>query len=317
MRVFLFAFLVMVVSALSAAAYVTGDIQDMTCINKTGFTFKFVNAGESEISTEDINVKVEIEGLAYLPPEEAQAPYTKGYNLPLAGKWSNTVIPGKNSFDTSYGVFESQQGLLFYPAQYRVTVGYQNCDPSLCKITTVKCHHANYCEISESVRCDGITKFGCDATELKVIHCHDMKDKLEVKFKGLDSGLMMDVNPYKDVDYTFHGSATHTQNDLPEGTKIEEVEKDVYVLSTPLYNNDKVDRVHIKDKLICDHEAYANCKSWYIGDEKNVTATSNTQEETYPSETSSKTAAVTSIVVYMVIILVIGIFILKKRKRRI
>ncbi len=308
----------LLLSTLSASAYVQGEIQDMRCINKTAFAFIFSNKGMDDLNTADINVKVEIEGLAYSPPEETKAPFTSGYTLPLTGTWDKPIIPGKNAFETSSAVYQSQSGLLFYPAQYRITIGYPNCDPSLCRMTTVKCKPTNYCEISQPVRCDGVTKFGCDATKLEIIHCRNMKDKLELKFKGLDSHLMMDIKPYTGVEYAFYGSTIHIENDLPEDTVIEEVEKDTYLLTFSLYNNNKVDRVRIKDRLICDHEDYANCKSWYISEETPVISAGQEQETAEDKSIASETTTtITSIMVYMIVIIIVGIAILKRRKRRI
>ena len=84
-----------------------------------------------------------------------------------------------------------------------------------------------------------------------------------------------------------------------------------------LVNNNIIDRVHIKDKLVCDHEVFANCK---IAGEKEVPVSVETKPEEVqqPKDQSSSAAgAVTSILVYMVLIIALGIIILKRHKRRI
>lgn len=250
------------IAAPLSSAYVDLRIQDIRCLNNAAFAFKIVNNHEDDISTKDVKVYISAVGFGAKNTEVA-APIDSKYELLSSGKWDDEKIQGVSPYKKFTSSYKSEENLLSYPATYRIRLKYNGCLPTSCRTTSASCSlpPENNCETSNIKECPGLRKFGCESFELKVLECKNAGDELILKFSGLDKGLFRNVDPLKEVDYTFFGTVAHIENDLPEDTVITEVSPDIYTLKFRLANNNFIERVAIKDKFICNHIVYANCKS--------------------------------------------------------
>ena len=97
----------------------------------------------------------------------------------------------------------------------------------------------------------------------------------------------------------------------------------MYVLTFARQNNNTIERVRIKDGLICDHEVYANCKPWYISNQEQqkeptggTTQPEQPKEDTKVSPVTGAAAKMQITTIAVVLIIVVGIIILKRRKNK-
>lgn len=233
--------IVLLLLAVSVSAEVELTIDDAKCIEPSGVYLLATNHGQDELSAS--RIKVQANYFSSLAVGVDEKGVDKKFIIPVLGTWERSPIATKDGPIA----FRSAQNTLTYPGEYKITLSYEGCKSSYQK-----------CEATTRVTCPGVKEYGCEAYPLKIESCKNIDDVLYINFYNFEKGLLMDIDPYKDIKYIFYGDKYHLDNELPN-TTIKEESGDRYVLKMNLMNGNRVGRIKMEHR-ICGHILYSNCK---------------------------------------------------------
>lgn len=231
----------MLVAVSTVSAEVELSIDDAKCKEPSGIQLLVTNRGTDPIGSSRINIIANYFSSLGVGVDEKGV--DKNFKINLPGSWEDDLI----SISDGPVKFTSAQNTLIYPGEYKITLSYEGCKSSYIK-----------CEATARVTCPGVKDYGCEAYPLKIESCKNVDDVLYVKFYNLEKGLLINLDPYKDIKYIFYGDKRHIDNELPN-TIITEEANDKYILKMNLMNGNRIDRIKMEHK-VCGHIEYANCK---------------------------------------------------------
>ncbi len=242
-------------------AFVQLKMEDSACTTNEGFKLKVSNLGDEDFDLQKTKVIVNLLGLYQgqgmdkgdLDPRGVSS----DYDVLIHGTWDSSILE-----QGGYSLFLSEENILTYPGTYRVAVYYDGCKYRTFKgCTSDLCiPQKGECYAEGIVHCLGQREYGCKALQLSIDSCVNEQDQVTIAFHGLDKGLFTQVNPLKDVGYSFFGSRTNydSKQELPQDMTVKEVGEDQYLLRFGLVNGNVITRVGIYN-WACGSQAFKQC----------------------------------------------------------
>ena len=237
--------LLVIILSINVSAVVDLKIENTKCMNSSGVEFKITNSGNDPVNAQNLKVLSSFFSSASVKVDERGT--DKSYKFNVKGTFSSDVVPPADEQLLPIK-FTSENNILTYPGKYKIYLQYTGCKES----------YRECIEISE-VTCQGLQEYGCKAIPITIDSCKNTDTEVLIKFHNVNKGLLMKVNPLKDLRYVFFGNRYHIQNDIPNETTVKEIDDDLYLLKFKQISGNNIERIKIFTN-ICGYEDYSDCE---------------------------------------------------------